>query len=31
MWNEDYLRFLVEQVWEIDRPVDVLDCGCLRS
>ncbi len=28
MWNEDYLRFLVEQVWEIDRPVDVLDCGC---
>ena len=28
MWNEDYLRFLVEQVWKIDRPVDVLDCGC---
>ena len=24
MWNEDYLRFLVEQVWKIDRPVDVL-------
>ena len=28
MWTEDYLRFLVEQVWKIDRPVDVLDCGC---
>lgn len=28
MWNEDYLRFLVRQVWQIDRPVDVLDCGC---
>ena len=28
MWNEDYLRFLVEQVWKIDRPVDLLDCGC---
>ncbi len=28
MWNADYLRFLVEQVWKIDRPVDVLDCGC---
>lgn len=28
MWNADYLRFLVEQVWQIDRPVEVLDCGC---
>ena len=28
MWNDDYMRFLVEQVWKIDRPVDVLDCGC---
>lgn len=28
MWNADYLRFLVEQVWRIDRPVEVLDCGC---
>lgn len=28
MWNDDYLRFLVEQVWRIDRAVDVLDCGC---
>lgn len=28
MWNDDYLQFLVERVWKIDRPVDVLDCGC---
>lgn len=28
MWNDDYFRFLVEQVWKIERPVDVLDCGC---
>lgn len=28
MWNDDYFKFLVEQVWKIDRPVDVLDCGC---
>lgn len=28
MWNDDYLRFLVERVWQIDKPVDVLDCGC---
>ncbi len=28
MWNEDYLQFLVERVWRIRQPVDVLDCGC---
>lgn len=28
MWNDDYFRFLVEKVWKLDRPVDVLDCGC---
>lgn len=22
------MRFLIEQVWKIDRPVNVLDCGC---
>lgn len=27
-WNKDYLKFLVEQVWKIDKPVHVLDCGC---
>lgn len=28
MWNQDYMEFLVEKVWKITRPVDVLDCGC---
>ena len=27
-WNDDYARFLVSQVWKIDRPISVLDCGC---
>lgn len=27
-WNSDYMKFLIEQVWKIDRPVKVLDCGC---
>lgn len=27
-WNSDYMKFLVEQVWKIDKPVKVLDCGC---
>lgn len=27
-WNHDYVRFLIEQVWKIDKPVNVLDCGC---
>lgn len=28
MWNDDYFRFLVKEVWKIGGPVDVLDCGC---
>lgn len=28
LWNEDYLKFLVDRVWHIDRAVDILDCGC---
>lgn len=28
MWNEDYMRFLVEKVWKIDQPVHVGDFGC---
>lgn len=28
MWNDDYLQFLVERVWGIDKPVSLLDCGC---
>ena len=27
-WNDDYARFLVSQVWNIDKPISVLDCGC---
>jgi len=27
-WNSDYMKFLIEQVWKIDKPVNVLDCGC---
>ncbi len=27
-WNEDYLQFLVEKVWKITAPVQMLDCGC---
>lgn len=28
MWNDDYLAFLVQQVWRPHGPVRVLDCGC---
>lgn len=27
-WNSDYLAFLIREVWKIDKPVRVLDCGC---
>lgn len=27
-WNEDYLQFLVQNVWKIHEPVKILDCGC---
>lgn len=27
-WNNDYLGFLIREVWKIDNPVNVLDCGC---
>lgn len=27
-WNQDYLGFLAERVWNISEPVEVLDCGC---
>ena len=27
-WNDDYARFLISQVWKIEHPVSVLDCGC---
>lgn len=28
MWNEDYMQFLIRDVWKIEKPVTVLDCGC---
>ena len=28
MWNEDYMCFLVRDVWKIRKPITVLDCGC---
>ncbi len=28
IWNDDYLEFLVERVWKIDKPVRVVDYGC---
>lgn len=28
MWNEDYIHFLIRDVWKIRKPVKVLDCGC---
>ncbi len=28
LWNNDYIRFLISQVWKIDKPVSILDCGC---
>ena len=27
MWNADYLKFLVCNVWQISKPVEILDCG----
>lgn len=27
-WNVDYIDFLIKQVWKIEKPVKVLDCGC---
>ncbi len=27
-WNSDYMEFLIEKVWKIDKPVNMLDCGC---
>lgn len=27
-WNQDYLAFLVQKVWNLQDPVQILDCGC---
>ncbi len=28
MWNEEYLQYLIYNVWKINVPVTILDCGC---
>lgn len=28
MWNDDYIAFLIRDVWKLHTPVTVLDCGC---
>ena len=28
LWNQDYMQFLIRDVWNIREPVTVLDCGC---
>lgn len=28
MWNNDYIQFLVEKVWHINDPVNIVDFGC---
>jgi transcriptional regulator with XRE-family HTH domain len=27
-WNEDYLKFLVEKVWQIKSPIDIIELRC---
>lgn len=27
-YNDDYLQFLVDKVWQIDKPIKVIDFGC---
>lgn len=27
-WNDDYLEFLVRQVWKITKPIDFIEFGC---
>lgn len=27
-FNDDYIEFLVEKVWKIDKPVNIIDFGC---
>lgn len=27
-WNEDYLTFLIRDVWKIEKPINILDLGC---
>jgi len=27
-YNDDYLQFLVDKVWQIDKPIKIIDFGC---
>lgn len=27
-YNDDYLEFLVQRVWKIEKSVDIIDYGC---
>lgn len=27
-WNDDYIAFLIKNVWKIEKPIAILDCGC---
>lgn len=27
-WNDDYLKFLIENVWHIESPIDIIDFRC---
>lgn len=30
-WNDDYLAYLVKQVWKIDQPIDVVEFCCCNA
>ncbi len=27
-WNDDYLRFIIQEVWKINRPIRIAEIGC---
>ena len=27
-WNDDYLKFLINNVWQVEKPVDVIEYRC---
>jgi len=28
LWNKDYMEFLIQKVWKIDKAVNIIDFGC---
>lgn len=28
LWNSDYMQFLIDKVWHIEKPIKILDCAC---